>query len=198
MQYKFINSEYIAQRLTGRLNFDDVGATNIGSIGSSSIGSKQINMDLLDRIIRQQESILEGYLNMIYITPLKLTSEITRNVLSAIVENLVVAAVLPVYYMGGSVPQTGVDPSSLAGASAESAQNMIQIYITGHNMYIPGVNSQPTSPRGGPIPQPVVLPEEVLRDSHNKLDTIVHHETYVGNFSSTPTPSNETFYFDVM
>ena len=192
-EYKYIEIEHISQRLVGRLNFDNTG---VGAIGGSSVGSKQVDLDLLDRLIRQQEAIVEGYLNMIYITPLQLTSDITRNVLAAIVENLVVAAVLPIYYMGGSVPQTGVDPSSLAGASAESAQNMIQIYITGHSMYVPGVNSSATFPRGGPIPQPVVLPEERLRDSHNKLDTIVRQETYVGNFSKRQTPSNSTFTFD--
>lgn len=198
MQYKFIESEYIAQRLVGRLKVETSDVPVIGSPVDHSLGEKQVDSALLDRIIRQQESILEGYLNMIYITPLLMTSEITRNVLAAIVENLVVSAILPIYYMGGTVPQTGVDPSALAGASAESARQMIQIYITGHNMYIPGVNSQPTSPRGGPIPQPVVLPEERLRDSNNKLDTIVHHETYVGKYGSSPTPSNQVFDFKII
>ena len=189
MSYKFIEIEYVQQRLIGRLNFDHNGCP---------IGSKVVDSILLDRVIRQKEAMLEGYLNMIYVTPLQLKEDITKLILSEIVENLVVATILPIHYQGGSMPQTGVEPSSLAGASAESAQNMIQIYITGHNMYIPGTNSSPTSPRGGPIPQPVVLPGEVIRSPDNYLDTNKRHETYIGSSSVSKVASNDLFDFDCL
>ncbi len=203
MPYKYVQVEYIEQRLVGRLYFRDnsvittpSGVTTGGTSDRCPVGAKFVDPSLLDRVIKQKEAFVENYLNMIYLTPLKLSSENTQFILSEIIEHLVVATLLPIYYQGGSMPQTGVDPSSLAGASATSAAEMIQIYITGHNMYVPGVNSQPTSPRGGPIPQPVVLEGETLRGADNYLDTNTRYESYVGNFESRSTPSSDLFDFD--
>lgn len=201
MSYKYAEVEFIKARLIGRLYFEDsslpttgTGVTTGGTSDRCPVGAKKVNSGLFDRIIKQKEVMLENYLNMIYVTPLKLTSDNTRLILAEIVEHLVVAELMPIYYRGGQVPQTGVDPSSLAGSSAKTAGELIQVYITGHNMYIPGVNSQPNMPRG-PIPQPVVLPGECLRDGFNQPDTVSRSEGYVGSYSNTPTPTNDLFDF---
>lgn len=203
MPYKFTKVEYIQQRLIGRLYFgsnaavtSSTGVTTGGTSNLCPVGAKFVDADLLDRVIKQKEAFLENYLNMIYVTPLTLVKENTQLILSEIIEHLVVATLMPIYYQGGSVPNTGVDPSSLAGASASAAAEMIYVYITGHNMYVPGVNSQPTSLRGGMIPQPVVLEGEILRSSDNYLDTNTRYEGYVGNLGLESTPTNDLFDFN--
>jgi hypothetical protein len=197
-QYKYIEPDHIKQRLIGRLEFEDYPVPS-GSTGSitfgSPVGSKKVDPNLFTRIISQKEVMLENYLNMIYVTPLTLQSENTKLILSEIVENLVVAELLPIYYSAGSVPQTGVEPSSLAGNSDRTARELIQVYITGHNMYVPGVNSQPNYPRGG-VPQPVVLPGERLRDGQDQPDTITRYESYTGSYTTQARASNQTFDFD--
>jgi hypothetical protein len=204
MSYKYVEVEYIEQRLVGRLYFKDnsvvitPGGVTTGGTGElCPVGARYVNPNFLDRVIKQKEAFLENYLNMIYLTPLKLVSDNTKFILSEIIEHLVVATLLPVYYQGGSVPQTGVDPSSLAGSSATSAAEMIQIYITGHNMYLPGVNSNPDSVMGGAFPQPVVLEGETLRGTDTFLDTNTRYESYVGNLGDRLPPTNDLFNFDL-
>jgi hypothetical protein len=205
VNYKYVEVEYIKQRLIGRLYFKDAsivatpgGVTTGGTGELCPVGARYVDPGFLDRVIKQKEAFLENYLNMIYLTPLRLISENTKCILSEIIEHLVVATLLPVYYQGGSIPQTGVDPSSLAGSSATSAAEMIQIYITGHNMYVPGVNSSPQSVLGGVFSQPVVLEGETLRSTDNFLDTNVRYESYVGNFNDRPPPADHLFDFDIL
>lgn len=189
-QYKYVDPEHIKQRLVGRLYFEPPEANY-----AIPVGGKKVDPVLFERIISQKEVLLENYLNMIYVTPLTLQSENTKLILGEIVENLVVAELLPIYYSGGSVPQTGVEPSSLAGNSDRTARELIQIYITGHNMYVPGVNSQPNY-RGSTPPQPVVLPGEQLKTGQEQPDTFTRYESYVGSYTTQPRPSNQVFDFD--
>lgn len=146
--------ESISRRLVGRLEI--VSQKGEPQPWGGTMGSKEVDPDTTLQIATQKESLVLSVLGMIYHLPLQLTSEITRLVLSEIVEKLTVADLMDIYYTGTPTE------SGFGGGDRKSAYESLYLYVAGHGIPIPQLPGVPTSPNMS-IHQGVVLPGEQVQ-----------------------------------
>lgn len=184
---KYTTFERISRRLIGRLDVTE--AQSAPPPWGNKIGGMVVDPELVRQVWRQKVAYLDSVLGMVYIVPLQLVSEVTQEILAEITENFIVSELLAIAYKQVPMPQTGSDPSGLAQNNRAHAEALLKMYVTGHNLDLPGSVSYPTQPNMN-APQPVVLPGERLR--LKTPDTITRNETALG---ATQTYDKDIFGF---
>ena len=170
MALTYTTTQAIARRLQGRLNIPTNG---FAEPWTKNLGEMVANEELISQIGEQKEAYVNSILRRIYTFPLALVERDTRAILAEIVENLIVADLMGVYYQSSPSPQLGNDISGLGTNSANRASQLLGLYCAGHNLAIPGVTSQQ------PNMEAVVLPGEQLQ--FRPPDTLTRNQVFVGN-----------------
>lgn len=173
---QFTDVGAISRRLQGRLDvFNEVGAP---PAWKKNDVSRQSNPETVAQIAVQQEAFVRTVLRCVYRFPLQLTEPDTRAVLAEIVEKLVVAELLDVYYLGPGSGMTGSEGSGMAASDRKAAYEKLHLFTAGHGFPLPNIPYVPTGV-GQKDQQGVVLPGESLNPKIP--DLISRVDTYVGN-----------------
>ena len=170
MALTYTTTQAIARRLQGRLNIPTNG---FSEPWTKNLGEMVANEDLISQIGEQKEAYVNSILRRIYVFPLSLIEQDTRAILAEIVENLIVADLMGVYYQSSPSPQLSNDVSGLGTNSANRAGQLLGMYAAGHRLAIPGVSAQQ------PDAEAVVLPGERLQT--RPPDTLTRNQVMVGN-----------------
>lgn len=157
MTLQFTNFEAISRRLAGRLELAEVHG--VAPPWGNNMGGKAADPETVRQIAEQKETLVRNILRMVYKFPLQLAEEDTRRTLAEIVEKLVVADVLDIYFQGSSVPAPGTEISGLAAGDRKSAYELLHLYTAGHGIPIPQIPYIQQSP-GVPAQQGILLPGE--------------------------------------
>lgn len=168
MPLRYTTQAAIARRLSNRLELLDSGAT---PAFGSSLGSQQVNLELLQQVGEQVEATVDSRLSMAYELPVPADAIQARAILAGIVEKLIVAEILPVYFESqNSGAQMGSD-AGFGSMMRNSASAELEKYLVGHG----GIPATGTLLPGL---APVVLPG--LRLKAVLPDTITRNITSVG------------------
>lgn len=157
MTLQFTTFEAISRRLAGRLDLAE--AAGVTPPWGGAMGGKTADPETVQQIGEQKETLVRNILRMVYKFPLQLIEADTRRTLAEIVEKLVVADVLDVYFQGSSVPAPGTEISGLAAGDRKSAYELLHLYTAGHGIPIPQIPYIQQSP-GVPAQQGILLPGE--------------------------------------
>ena len=114
----YTTTHAIARRLQGRLN---VPTNGFSEPWAKNLGEMVANEELIGQIGEQKEAYVNSILRRIYVFPLALVEQDTRAILSEIIENLIVADLMGVYYQSSPSPQLGNDVSGMGTNSASRA-----------------------------------------------------------------------------
>ena len=177
---KYTTTESIARRLRGRLQIEnqppiDSALTNAIGYGSVVAGNT-VDPQLIVEIASQKESYIDLILSQIYVTPLCLTSDITRDILKDLSESLTISSLIQVHFEGTNPVLQASDISQASMDLRRNAEYMLQALTAGHNIWIP--TSPPmdqSTPQGQR--QPLRLPGEKLLGSNALPDTITRNYT---------------------
>lgn len=164
----------IARRLP-RLSIE--GVLNSPDREKNAYGTKVIGVETVEQVAAQQEAWVTLVFGMIYEIPLKLTHPLTRSTLANICELLISAQIKQIYMEDDPTPGLGTAGGAGSSGEMQQAMNLLQMYTAGHNVYIPGL-SPPQNTPGLDSPQPVYLPEEIVRV--RVPDTLTRRETRLG------------------
>jgi len=165
----YCNKESIGRKLKARLN---IKPSQYQSAPYSSLPSNEVDDVLVDEVIEQQEEFLNLILNQIYELPLINN----HSILTTIVDDLVIAELLRIHFIGTGMAQLGGDVAGTSTDTKLHAYSLLAMLTTGHNIYIPGMPLVATNV-GVAQPQPIRLTGEVNRSSYD--DTITRLEVYV-------------------
>jgi len=188
---KYTTVENIARRLRGRLNIENTppidnalsAALGYGTV----VAGNTVDPNLIEQIAGQKESYIDLVLSQIYVTPLKLVHEVTRNILQDISEGLTISSLIQVHFEGTNPILQASDISQTAMNLDTHAKSLLQAITAGSNVYIP-VNP-PIEPKNlGGQRQPLRLPGEVLLGTDDLPDTITKNATVVASKTIPKTP----------
>lgn len=177
---KYTTVESIARRLRGRLQIEnqppiDAALTNALGYGSVVAGHT-VDPQLIVEISELEESKIDLILSQIYVTPLCLTNEITRNILKDLSECLTISSLIQVHFEGTNPVLQASDISQASMDLARKAHYMLQSLTAGHNIWIPTNPAMDQSTQQGQR-QPLRLPGEKLLGQNSLPDTITRNYT---------------------
>ena len=193
MQYTTV--EDIARRLRGRLNISETLPTDANITQALGYGNvvagNTVDPELITQIADEKEAYIDLILSQIYVTPLRLTSTITFNILRDISESLTISSLIQVHFEGTSPVLQASDASQASMDLRRHGEYLLQALSAGHNIWIPTAPPLDQSTPQGQR-QPLRLPGEVLLPMGGLPDTITRNYSVSGkrDFSQTDT------YFD--
>lgn len=166
----YCNKESIGRKLKARLNIKPSQYQTAPYV--TSLPSNEVDDELVNEVIQQQEEFLNLILNQIYELPL-----INKHpILTTIVDDLVIAELLRIHFIGTGIAQLGSDVAGTSTDTKLHAYSLLAMLTSGHNIYIPGMAPVATNV-GVAQPQPVRLIGEVNRVAYD--DTITRLAVYV-------------------
>jgi hypothetical protein len=177
---KYTTTESLARRLRGRLQIENqpvIDATLTNAIGYGSVvAGNTVDPQLIVELAEQKESYIDLILGQIYVTPLCLVNEVTRNILKDLSESLTISALIQVHFEGTNPVLQASDVSQASMDLRRNAEYMLQALTAGHNIWIPTAPGLDQSTQQGQR-QPLRLPGEKLLGSDALPDTITRNYT---------------------
>lgn len=143
---------------------------------TESITQQTVDPDLLLMVIEEKEAFLDSILRQVYELPL--LNEHT--ILSEIVEGLVIADIMRVYFQGMGMANIAADVSAMSGDLKGHAYYLIGTLTSGRNLYLPNNIPVPGNLPGMPSPAPLMLPGERLVPPSNivkRVDVLIGNRT---------------------
>lgn len=179
---RYTNTESIARRLRGRLQIEnqpaiDAALTNAIGYGSVVAGNT-VDPQLIVELAEQKESYIDLILGQIYVVPLSLKNDTTRNILKDLSECLTISSLIQVHFEGTNPVLQASDVSQASMDLRRNAEYLLQALTAGHNIWIPTSPPIDQSTQQGQR-QPLRLPGEVLLGSDQLPDTITRNYTSV-------------------
>ena len=177
----YTNQERIARKLIGRLTINpDIStlpAQSIAGYGPSVTG-QVVQPELLADTIREKESYVTLVLAQFYEVPLKLTSEITQDILGEIVDGLVISKLLQIHYESSVSPISGSqDLGNAASDMRRQAELMLAAVSASSNVFQSAQPAPIPNMLGGVELQPLVLMGEVILTRAQRPDIITRNYT---------------------
>ena len=177
----YTNQERIARKLIGRLTINPdittLPAQSIAGYGPSVTG-QIVQPELLADTIREKESYVTLVLAQFYETPLKLTSEITQDILGEIVDGLVISKLLQIHYESSVSPISGSqDLGNAASDMRRQAELMLAAVSASSNVFQSAQPAPIPNMLGGIELQPLVLPGEIILTRAQRPDIITRNYT---------------------
>lgn len=125
---------------------------------TASVTQQNVDPELLEMIIEEKEAFLDALLRQMYKMPLKNSHVI----LSEIVEGLVIADVMRVYFQGIGMASIAADVSTMSVELKGQSYYLLGALTAGRNLYLPNSIPVPGNIPGMPAPTPLVLEGEEL------------------------------------
>jgi hypothetical protein len=168
----YTNNDAIANRLRGRLEFQDNNPLYSGA------AAQIVNPTLINQVIVQVEARVNAALGQIYCLPIPLNKTSAIAIVSSIVEKFVVAEIISVHYQQAQNPEVGGD-AGYGGKILNEAKQELTALLHGHGIHIAGMTIQPSSSMQG-ITQPIMLPGVKLKTEEQQPDSITRNYTFSG------------------
>jgi hypothetical protein len=177
----YTNQERIARKLIGRLTINpDISTLPVQSIAGygPSVTGQVVQPELLTDTIREKESYVTLVLAQFYEVPLKLTSEITQDILGEIVDGLVISTLLQIHYESSVSPISGSqDLGNAASDMRRQAELMLAAVSASSNVFQSAQPAPIPNMLGGIELQPLVLPGEIILTRAQRPDIITRNYT---------------------
>ena len=175
MVSKYTTAERVGRKLRGRLSIISPTPTmNIAGYGSTVTG-QSVDEELLSEVIDQEESFIDLCLGQFYRMPLTLKSEVTQNILTQIVDGMVVSSLLQIHFEGSSPMNGAADTGNLIGDMRRKAELLLAKITGGSNIFNSVMPSPMQSGYGMPEIQPLVLPEEIILTRGQRPDLVTRN-----------------------
>ena len=177
---KYTTVESIARRLRGRLQIEnqptiDTALTQALGYGTT-VSGQTVDPQLIVEISSQEESKINLILSQVYVTPLTLSNDITKDILKDLSECLTISSLIQIHFEGTNPVLQASDISQASMDLARKAYYMLQSLTAGHNIWIPTMPMMDESNQQGQR-QPLRLPGEILLGSDQIPDTITRNYT---------------------
>jgi hypothetical protein len=186
---KYTTVENIARRLRGRLNIEetppiDTALTQALGYGNVVAGNV-VDPETITLVAERKEGYIDLILSQIYVTPLRLSHEVTRNILADISESLSIAGLIQIHFEGSNPIMQASDISQTAMNLDVHAKSLLQQITAGSNIYIavsPPVDHKTLHGER----QPLRLPGERLLGRDQIPDNVTKNTTVVQNKTKLP------------
>ena len=188
---KYTTVENIARRLRGRLNINVIPGVSDSLGYGTAVAGNTVDSELISHLANEKEAYIDLILSQIYVTPLKLSNEITVNILRDISECLSISALMQVHFEGVNPVLQASDAGQASMDLRRHAEFLLQSITAGHNIWIP------TTPMVDPRNlegqrQPLRLPGEILLGQADLPDTITRNYTVA---TKKELPAEDVSYF---
>ena len=188
---KYTTVENIARRLRGRLNIDVTETTPEGFGYGTAVAGNTVDSALITQLAEEKEAYIDLILSQIYVTPLRLSSDVTVNILRDISECLTISALMQVHFEGTNPVLQASDAGQASMDLRRHAEFLLQAICAGTNIWIPTTPTVDTRNLDGQR-QPLRLPGEVLLGQSDIPDTITRNYTVT---SKKSLPNEDISYF---
>ena len=133
----YTTPDRIARILRGRL---EIVTTSSGVPFGSSFGAKEVDLDLLEQKGSQIEAWVNSVLSFVYDLPIPSTARDALQIVSAIVEDLTIAAICIVHFQQMQSPQMGGD-MGFGSILYKNALYTLRQYVAGYqlDLNVPGL-----------------------------------------------------------
>jgi hypothetical protein len=188
---KYTTVENIARRLRGRLNINVIPGVDDSLGYGTAVAGNTVDSALITQLADEKEAYIDLILSQIYVTPLRLSSDVTVNILRDISECLTISALMQVHFEGTNPVLQASDAGQASMDLRRHAEFLLQAICAGTNIWIPTTPTVDTRNLDGQR-QPLRLPGEVLLGQSDIPDTITRNYTVT---SKKSLPSEDISYF---
>lgn len=185
MVLKYTTYEDLSRRLRGRLNvpgypettdFNNQAVNALIGYGSSA-SDQSVDLLLIDQLGASNESYIDLILSQLYRYPLRLTSDVTVNILKDISECLIISSLIAVAFEGQSSIIPAADISQTGSDLRRQAEFRLAQLTAGTGVFIPNSLQAQNQQVNVPQVQMLRLPEEILLGQHERPDDISRNYT---------------------
>jgi hypothetical protein len=185
---RYTSYDKLAKKLRGRLNLG-TGLPENSEINNTlnslvaynpSASSQTVDLELINDLAAQEESLIDLVLSQLYILPFKFTSEVTVNIIGSISESFILSSLLSVHFQGQAQGIIASDVSQAAVDWRRAGDMRLQMLIAGENIFYPTSIQVPPQNVNVPQQSAMVLPGEIRLGAGSRPDLLSRNFTYTG------------------
>lgn len=197
---KFTSLDKLARKLRGRLklgeNYPSESSINNGLgnlLAYTPAASEQVvDILLIEDIASNTDSYIELLLSQVYRMPLRLSSDITVNILGSISEGLILSHLIATHFTG----TPGIIASDTSQASMDfrrGSEFLLSQILAGSGVFFPQTLQSPNSQVNVPEMQALLLPGEIRLGQSERPDLISRNYSFTGKRN---TKEGDKFFSD--